>query len=219
MRRANGGGWAGELRKNPLTMPNRSDKVLPDVNVTVDLFTEGLWTARFRLPQLRQTALPGWLGVGFAVSAALFLTRSNGLRMKKTMRKLRRILASGFLLSALVWAAPSHAQWNPLNPVASVKQQADGVNLTMKTGTLRLQVCSDSIVRVTFAPGATIPNTPAVCGHEDGLARRAVEVGIDGQGHHTGYVADESDGDARGRHDCVCRCGGQKACLKITIGR
>jgi alpha-D-xyloside xylohydrolase len=80
--------------------------------------------------------------------------------MEKTMRKLRCVLASGFLLCALAVVPQAHAQWNPLNPVASVRKQADGVNLTMKTGTLRLQVCSDSIIRVTFAPGAAIPNTP-----------------------------------------------------------
>jgi alpha-D-xyloside xylohydrolase len=60
----------------------------------------------------------------------------------------------------LLIAGTAAAQWNPLNPVTDVKQQADGVTLTMQKGTLRLVVCSDSIVRVTYAPGATFPDTP-----------------------------------------------------------
>ena len=60
----------------------------------------------------------------------------------------------------LCLASSSSAQWNPLNPVTSVKQQADGLVLAMKSGTLRLLVCSDSIVRVTYSPGTGIPETP-----------------------------------------------------------
>jgi alpha-D-xyloside xylohydrolase len=68
------------------------------------------------------------------------------------------ILAAIF--SFLLWnASPAVAQWNPLNPVTEVKQQADGATFTMQKGTLRLVVCSDSIIRVTYAPGATFPDT------------------------------------------------------------
>ena len=65
-------------------------------------------------------------------------------------------------LALLLSAFPTGilAQWNPLNPVTSVKKQVDGVVLTMKSGTLRLLICSDSIVRVTYAPGSSIPETP-----------------------------------------------------------
>jgi alpha-D-xyloside xylohydrolase len=68
-------------------------------------------------------------------------------------------------LSVVAWgilaiAGTAGAQWNPLNPVTGVKEQADGVVLTMQRGTLRLLVCSDSIVRVTYAPGAAFPDTP-----------------------------------------------------------
>ena len=69
-------------------------------------------------------------------------------------------LRAGFLLFSLVLAPHAIAQWNPLNAVAGVKQQDDGVLLTMQAGTLRLQICSDSIVRVTYAPGAGVPDTP-----------------------------------------------------------
>ncbi len=63
-------------------------------------------------------------------------------------------------LGILAIAGTAGAQWNPLNPVTGVKQQADGAVLTMQSGTLRLLVCSDSIVRVTYAPGTTFPDTP-----------------------------------------------------------
>jgi alpha-D-xyloside xylohydrolase len=66
----------------------------------------------------------------------------------------------GAALFLLGWSPSALAQWNPLNPVTSVKQQADGVVLAMKSGTLRLLVCSDSIVRVTYSPGGNIPDTP-----------------------------------------------------------
>jgi alpha-D-xyloside xylohydrolase len=63
-------------------------------------------------------------------------------------------------LFLLCFSSSTFAQWNPLNPVTGVKQQADGVVLTMRAGTLRLLVCSDSIVRVTYAPGAVVPDAP-----------------------------------------------------------
>jgi alpha-D-xyloside xylohydrolase len=66
----------------------------------------------------------------------------------------------GVLLVFLAVASGAFAQWNPLNPVTGVKQQTDSVVLSMQTGTLRVQICSDSIVRVTYAPGTSLPNTP-----------------------------------------------------------
>src|SRR5947209_6785975 len=50
-----------------------------------------------------------------------------------------------------------HAQWSPLNPVRTVQQQADGAVFTMGTGTLKIQVCSDSIIRVLYSPTASFP--------------------------------------------------------------
>jgi hypothetical protein len=41
-----------------------------------------------------------------------------------------------------------------------VKKQVDGIVLTMKSGTLRLLICLDSIVRVTYVAGFSIPETP-----------------------------------------------------------
>lgn len=42
-------------------------------------------------------------------------------------------------------------------PVQSFHQDADGVTLAMSPGTLKLTVCSDSIVRVRYSPAATLP--------------------------------------------------------------
>ncbi|HKS83187.1 MAG TPA: glycoside hydrolase family 31 protein [Candidatus Acidoferrales bacterium] len=76
------------------------------------------------------------------------------------MRNLRTLIAICLFAAPLLAAAPARAQWIPLNPVKDVHQEADGVLLTMKSGVLRFQVCTDSILRLTYAPGATIPDTP-----------------------------------------------------------
>ncbi len=52
---------------------------------------------------------------------------------------------------------PLRAQWTPMNPVRNVQQQADGIVLSMGTGTLKIQVCSDSIIRVLYSPTASFP--------------------------------------------------------------
>jgi len=52
------------------------------------------------------------------------------------------------------------AQWASMNPVASVQQQADGVLFTMQTGTLKVEVCSDSIIRVRYSSSSSFPNLP-----------------------------------------------------------
>jgi alpha-D-xyloside xylohydrolase len=42
-----------------------------------------------------------------------------------------------------------------MNPVQKIQQQADGVLFSMGTGTLKLQVCSDSIIHVLYSPTAS----------------------------------------------------------------
>jgi len=44
-----------------------------------------------------------------------------------------------------------------MNPVKNVQQQSDGIVLSMGTGTLKLQVCSDSVIRVLYSPTAVFP--------------------------------------------------------------
>src|SRR5438045_3232338 len=73
----------------------------------------------------------------------------------------RIVRTAGWLFINLAIAASAFGQWNPLNPVADVKEQDDGVLLKMQTGTLRLQICSDSIVRITYVAGATFPDGPS----------------------------------------------------------
>ncbi|HEU5232097.1 MAG TPA: glycoside hydrolase family 31 protein [Terriglobales bacterium] len=67
------------------------------------------------------------------------------------------LLLPAFLISSIL---PLNAQWKPRNPVTAVQQQADGVVLTMGTGTLRIQVCSDSIVHVLYSPTKDFPSRP-----------------------------------------------------------
>ena len=57
-------------------------------------------------------------------------------------------------------AAALHAQWIPLNPVTGVSKQANAALFTLKTGVMRVAVCSDSILRVTYSPTTAIPQTP-----------------------------------------------------------
>ena len=42
-------------------------------------------------------------------------------------------------------------------PVAAVNRDVEGITLTMQPGTLRLQVCTDRIVRVIYSPTGAIP--------------------------------------------------------------
>src|SRR5215472_18636640 len=52
------------------------------------------------------------------------------------------------------------AQWNLLNPVVSVQKEPDGVRLTLENGVMRLQVCSDSIIRMRYSPAESVPAHP-----------------------------------------------------------
>lgn len=68
--------------------------------------------------------------------------------------------ARSLFVAVLGWlclSAVMHAQWTPMNPVKNAQQDADGVTLSMGTGTLKIQVCSDSIVHVLYSPTATFP--------------------------------------------------------------
>ena len=44
-----------------------------------------------------------------------------------------------------------------MNPVQKVQQEADGVLFTMGTGTLKVQVCSESVIRVLYSRTASFP--------------------------------------------------------------
>jgi alpha-D-xyloside xylohydrolase len=71
-----------------------------------------------------------------------------------------KLVSLGLWLSAFLFflaLTPAQAQWVPLNPVTAVEKQADGVLFTQQTGKLKLEVCSDTIVRVLYSPTASFP--------------------------------------------------------------
>jgi alpha-D-xyloside xylohydrolase len=76
----------------------------------------------------------------------------------RTSRRALRIALS--IISFLALIPSARAQWTPLNPVGTVKKLADGVLITMQTGVMRIQFCSDSIVHVTYSPTTSIPEGP-----------------------------------------------------------
>ncbi len=55
-----------------------------------------------------------------------------------------------------VLVSPARAQWEARNPVTAIQPQPDGAIFTMKTGTLRLQVCSESIIHVLYSPTSSL---------------------------------------------------------------
>jgi alpha-D-xyloside xylohydrolase len=57
--------------------------------------------------------------------------------------------------AVFVGAFPCRAVWAA--PVTGVVRQADGVVVRMQPGVLRLVVMQESVIRVTYAAGATIP--------------------------------------------------------------
>ncbi|HEV3036579.1 MAG TPA: glycoside hydrolase family 31 protein [Candidatus Angelobacter sp.] len=69
-------------------------------------------------------------------------------------------LTLGVLLLVLASVSAADAQWIPLNPVKNVEQLPDGAEIRLETGYLRLQVCTDSIVRITYSLEATLPQRP-----------------------------------------------------------
>ena len=77
------------------------------------------------------------------------------------MQKRHQFIRPSVLLCILtLLTAAAQAQWAPRNPVTAVQRQPDGVLFTMKAGTLKLQVCTDSIIRVRYSPTAAFSERP-----------------------------------------------------------
>src|SRR3954467_9603580 len=66
------------------------------------------------------------------------------------------------LILAIVVVLPSAcvAQWRTFNPVTSVETKADRVVMRLKSGVLTIQVCTESILRITSAPAEGVPERP-----------------------------------------------------------
>src|SRR5689334_21267232 len=75
----------------------------------------------------------------------------------ETMRRLNWKPLIGVTALALWLQVAAVGQWREMNPVTGVQQQKDGLLLTMKTGATRVRVCTDSIIRVTYAPTSSFP--------------------------------------------------------------
>ena len=63
-------------------------------------------------------------------------------------------------LLCLTFAPASSAQWLPLNAVKSAEPQPDGALFVLENGYLRLEVCSGSIVHITYSLERTTPLHP-----------------------------------------------------------
>jgi alpha-D-xyloside xylohydrolase len=74
------------------------------------------------------------------------------------MQKRIRSILLFFLPCFLV--ALAHAQWSPRNAVTEFQKQPDGVVFTMQTGILKVQVCSDSIIRVRYSTTSAFSTLP-----------------------------------------------------------
>ncbi len=80
-------------------------------------------------------------------------------RLSMKAGQLRRFFVP-FLIALLIClfsATAVQAQWTAMNPVRTIQQEADGVLFTMGTGSLKVQVCSDSVIRVLYSPTALFP--------------------------------------------------------------
>lgn len=79
-------------------------------------------------------------------------------RTKEVLWSRRLILP--FLLLFVCFPGIATAQWNPLNPVLGVQKAPEEVRFTLQKGVMRLQVCSDSIIRVRYSPAESAPVHP-----------------------------------------------------------
>ena len=61
---------------------------------------------------------------------------------------------------ALFLTISAFGQWQPLNPVTGFDRAPDGVVFHMASGTLKLQVCSDAILRVRYSATADFSDRP-----------------------------------------------------------
>ena len=69
-----------------------------------------------------------------------------------------RLWPTAVAFLSLMIPVPALGQWTALDPVTAVKQSRSGATVSFKSGgTLKLEVCTESIVHVTYSPTATFP--------------------------------------------------------------
>jgi alpha-D-xyloside xylohydrolase len=88
------------------------------------------------------------------------MKRPNPIVRMWLMPGKRFTISISVLFLLLASASIGRTQWIAPNPVTGVEKRADGVVLTMQSGTLWIQVCTDSIVRIRYSPTATFPDGP-----------------------------------------------------------
>jgi alpha-D-xyloside xylohydrolase len=81
-------------------------------------------------------------------------------RLGLIMEKLRFALFPVWLFALFGVATAAHAQWTPMNPVTAIQHQSDGLRFSMGTGTLKLQVCSDSVIHVRYSRTSSFTEHP-----------------------------------------------------------
>jgi alpha-D-xyloside xylohydrolase len=77
--------------------------------------------------------------------------------MPQCLLRIRRVF---LIILAFLTSLQLHAQWTTPNPVIDFTRQADGVVVKQKDGVLHIQVCSGSILRVTYSPLQPAPPHP-----------------------------------------------------------
>src|SRR5450631_2020584 len=74
----------------------------------------------------------------------------------------RQLISRTFrlLFHVVLLAASAHGQWTAPNPVTGFEKQPDGVVFHLKAGTLRLTVCTPSIIHLSYSPTSSFPTNP-----------------------------------------------------------
>src|SRR5262245_23493034 len=55
--------------------------------------------------------------------------------------------------SSVVVSPRAFAQWNPPNPVEASERNPNGLAIFLERGAIRLEICSDEMIRVRYTPG------------------------------------------------------------------
>ncbi|MGA2643669.1 MAG: glycoside hydrolase family 31 protein [Candidatus Sulfotelmatobacter sp.] len=64
------------------------------------------------------------------------------------------------LFANVLLVPKANAQWTQRNPVESVQQQADGAWFVLASGNLKVEVCSDTVIRVLYSATSSFPPKP-----------------------------------------------------------